>query len=665
MKTKKFMSVALISFSLVPAFVICIFFAVAIGIKDEKQSRELIASQGRLETQNVKDFFDDSFNMLYTINDVLNAKNLVYDYDKLTHIGQGRSKEAKNIDRNIINNIMLQNKAVKRVSIVNANNMVVASSNQRIENRKALLENKYVEVVKQNKTVVSRVFSDIYENGEKCFIVAIPLIDENNEYLGFVMASIDLEYTTKNVIHTKFFETGTIIVFDDGNNPVIAEENLITPVTIRTMFNKIMRLGEQAGTFSLKQGRNDYIIKFEQMPKTGWTVACFANKADFRQPLGVIVFYLLSIGIIFFLVVLLFSMLIEKWFTTPLEKLVICLHHMDKGDYETRIPYLGKNEFSEIGNAFNKLMTRIAQDNKELAIKEERYRIANEQSNSIIFEYNVEQGGVTCSANACEFAEYPAFTDNFPDSLETLEIIHKDDTNEFSRLFASMSQGKRRGNMEIRMRIYKGDYHWFNLTLTTIADSKTFKPLRIVGKLTDIDEEKRLTENLTFKAERDPLTGIYNKLATQTGISQRISERKHDLYYAFIVMDIDCFKSVNDNYGHQKGDQVLVDVAKAIMSQIRDNDIAGRVGGDEFMVMLSEMPSKEAIAKKVESVLDAVRQIALDEEANKYVTSSIGVAICPKDGATFSQLYANADAALYECKKMGKNGYKFFDDIPE
>ncbi|MEG2206461.1 MAG: hypothetical protein RRY03_07280, partial [Oscillospiraceae bacterium] len=74
--------------------------------------------------------------------------------------------------------------------------------------------------------------------------------------------------------------------------------------------------------------------------------------------------------------------------------------------------------------------------------------------------------------------------------------------------------------MELRICTYRNEYHWFSLLLTTILDTTTFKPLRVVGKLTDIDEEKKITANLTFKAERDPLTSIYNKSTTQSIISQ-------------------------------------------------------------------------------------------------------------------------------------------------
>ncbi|MEG0616097.1 MAG: diguanylate cyclase [Oscillospiraceae bacterium] len=662
MKKKKHLSRTLVLFSLIPALVITAAFIVINIITKTQLVKDKISTAAKLDIANVESFFADMHGDIGMLCELTNphlmlsgAQNgalAVPDDDTMDTISSAHTS---------LSAWVKHNPNVNRISVITEDNKVLVSSNEIIEGQKSSIDEKYLSRLSRGEYIVTRLFNDEYANNARSFIIAQPLTS-NNKYIGFIMMSIKADAINALLGNSNLFASGIVEVLDIGNNLVGSSSNEIKdgdPLQIQ--LNQQLNIHiEPIGSFKYKDGIDKRIAYYSRMHDTGWTVLYTASQNEFSSTILQTSIYSLIVIAIFAVIIMTLRQLVKFRLISPLNHLLDYLQQMNAGDYKSRIPYLGANEFSDIGSAFNNLMTKIEQDNRELTIKEERYRIANEQSNSIIFEYNVETDGFSCSANACEFANYPAFTHNFPESLIELQVLHSEDCAQFMRLLAAMRHGRRTGAMELRMRTYRDEYHWFSLLLTTITDTATFKPLRVIGKLTDIDEEKKMTANLTFKAERDPLTSIYNKSTTQSMITQKLSEREQDLFYALIVMDIDDFKHVNDGYGHQKGDSVLMDVASALMSQLRNDDVVGRIGGDEFMILLSAMPSREAVATKTTRLLCALRAIPLDEANGEYISASMGIALCPQDGTGFNQLYASADNALYVRKNAGKDGFSFY-----
>lgn len=155
-------------------------------------------------------------------------------------------------------------------------------------------------------------------------------------------------------------------------------------------------------------------------------------------------------------------------------------------------------------------------------------------------------------------------------------------------------------------------------------------------------------------AQMDPLTNVYNKEATQKLIDQKLEDNQE---HCFLILDIDDFKSVNDNYGHFVGDKVLIQLAQLFKTHFRQNDIVGRIGGDEFIVFINDQAIGE---KRVQDLIEKVNQMHIDELENFQLSISVGIAYAPSQGTTFQELYRNADHALYQRKRTGKNGYNFY-----
>ena len=162
-------------------------------------------------------------------------------------------------------------------------------------------------------------------------------------------------------------------------------------------------------------------------------------------------------------------------------------------------------------------------------------------------------------------------------------------------------------------------------------------------------------------AERDSLTELYNRINFEKRVSKEllkgVSQNKSR---AFIMIDVDNFKQVNDSFGHDFGDIVLRAVAKILRSSFSEEDIIGRLGGDEFAVFLSKASSKKVILEQIQKVCAKISTTFENKGEKVSISCSIGVVYTPEEGKEFQILYEKADDALYQAKHAGKNQYKIF-----
>lgn len=188
---------------------------------------------------------------------------------------------------------------------------------------------------------------------------------------------------------------------------------------------------------------------------------------------------------------------------------------------------------------------------------------------------------------------------------------------------------------------------------------------RILGRLwiyEDITQERQTAQQLLYLAERDPLTGLYNRHRFQEQLESLIANcLRCQGKFAVLYFDLDDFKYINDTYGHSAGDTVLVRAAGEISSIIRQIEIFARLGGDEFAI-LSLIQPDEDINALPSRIVTAIASIPLRfQGTNLRLTSSLGVAIFPEHGETTEDLIAHADTAMYQAKTQGKNTWAIYD----
>ena len=179
----------------------------------------------------------------------------------------------------------------------------------------------------------------------------------------------------------------------------------------------------------------------------------------------------------------------------------------------------------------------------------------------------------------------------------------------------------------------------------------------IVALINDVTEKELLKLELEKRAQVDPLTELLNKSTTKELIEMRLAAgNRSGKHGALMMIDVDDFKTVNDRYGHAVGDHVLTEIARVIRNSFRGADVAGRVGGDEFMVFAQDIESEEAalhMAERVDTQIGSIPDLP-------DVSLSIGIAFFPSHGKSFEELYKAADAALYQVKRSGKAACRLY-----
>ena len=225
-------------------------------------------------------------------------------------------------------------------------------------------------------------------------------------------------------------------------------------------------------------------------------------------------------------------------------------------------------------------------------------------------------------------------------------------------MLAEYYRGHRTDSIEFRQLMENGRMRWLRLSvdLMEYPDSSDVEAILMYE---NIDDKKRSELKTIERAETDPLTGVLNRATFAVRANQIISQSKAGTHHALLMLDIDSFKQVNDIFGHGAGDRVLTDIADLLTRSSRKEDLVGRLGGDEFLLFLTDIPSEAAVAAKARQLCELTRR---EFSVNVHISSSIGVAVYPQDGEGFEALYKTADTVLYRVKDSGKNGYAFVHD---
>lgn len=213
---------------------------------------------------------------------------------------------------------------------------------------------------------------------------------------------------------------------------------------------------------------------------------------------------------------------------------------------------------------------------------------------------------------------------------------------------------------EFRLIQSDGEEVWYFCRCSVLYDAEE-TPVRIIGKLTDITRHKLQIDELSHLAQRDQLTGLYNKTATESRIKETLKMRRlHDDKCVLMIVDIDNFKNINDRLGHLYGDAVLTQLAEHLKQLFRSDDVVGRVGGDEFFVFLKSYRTIDVVQAKAREICALFHKTYSEGDTFVTISASIGIALCPEDGMDFGELYKKADAALYDAKAAGKNTFSFY-----
>ena len=221
-------------------------------------------------------------------------------------------------------------------------------------------------------------------------------------------------------------------------------------------------------------------------------------------------------------------------------------------------------------------------------------------------------------------------------------------------------------NGEVINRRKDGEVYSEHLTISTVADEDG-QPLRFVALFSDITEKKQQEKRLLQIAHYDALTGLPNRVLLSDRLRQAMAHtHRTEQPLAVLFLDLDGFKAVNDQHGHEAGDQLLIELAQRMRKALRENDTLSRIGGDEFVAVLTGITSANGCTPLLDRLIHCAAQPFDFHGHSMRVSASVGVTVYPQsDDVDAEQLMRQADQAMYQAKVSGKNRYHFFDTLQD
>lgn len=371
-------------------------------------------------------------------------------------------------------------------------------------------------------------------------------------------------------------------------------------------------------------------------------------------------------------VVALLVLILVYWLMTrPLAQLSGRLHRITPGD-GGRVAVANLHRGDEIGqlsgdiNALLNTVEAMLEEERQLRHRveqlETRFRGIFEDSSAGIFL--VRENGLLITANPA-FFRLTGLDETQPASngqTNLLEPVFMDALEAGSLIqLAALTGRPHSADLRLRQTTTDGRERWVHCIFSPA--SRTQQTATVEGVIYDVTERKRAEQRSREMAETDTLTGLSNRQAVEEAMQSLINQRGlGDNRFAVLLIDLDRFKYINDTFGHDAGDRVLIAIAQRLRKLVRDSDLVARIGGDEFLLLLNHAGKLQMVQRIAQKILDA-QQVPIEVQTGvlETVGMSIGIALYPEHGDNPLSLRKHADQAMYQVKHSGKNRFAIYD----
>lgn len=296
--------------------------------------------------------------------------------------------------------------------------------------------------------------------------------------------------------------------------------------------------------------------------------------------------------------------------------------------------------------------------NRKLLLEQEKYKILLNHSGGVIWEYDIRTDTLKKTDKNSGFYYGSDYIENYTTYTIENNIIYSEDIGKYNEFCHHLKTEKKEIRSMFRAKDISDEYVWFEIFGITLYENNA--AITIIGTTTNIDRRQKEYQQLKQHAEEDPLTKLYNRVAAESKINSIITNSEFNHIHAFCMIDIDNFKSLNDNLGHTFGDAVLIEFSSRLNILLSTNDFAFRMGGDEFAVFLNNIPSIEYAENICNKICSLFNELLLGKDNSCDISGSIGISLYPNHGTSFDELFAMADIALYHSKDLGKDCYTLY-----
>lgn len=373
--------------------------------------------------------------------------------------------------------------------------------------------------------------------------------------------------------------------------------------------------------------------------------------ADTLIASGLVSFILMVVGIS---IALLFSQSLVR----PLEKLQSFALKIKQGDFDVAPPQKSYREINQLsqsmvdmGQAISEKVSRLLLSGKVFDNAAEAIVITD--SNIRIIDVNPAFSRITGYSREEAIGHNPNLMNSG---------VHR--ASFYENLWADLNQ-KGQWSGEIWDRRKSGEIFPKKLSISSVVgDDGSVQ--NYVGVFSDISDVKAAEDKLIHQTLHDNMTGLPNRILYRDRLMQAIAQaRRNDTKLAIFFLDVDHFKVINDAHGHWMGDSILKQIAKRLKSCLRESDTIARMGADEFAIIMNNPQQTSNVEELARLMNEAIETPLKIKDLDILLSASIGISIYPQDGQDHDSLTNNADAAMFECKKENRGGYRFFTSLTE
>lgn len=558
--------------------------------------------------------------------------------------------------------------------------------------------------VRESQMTMREIFSGIefYSPSQSLAAFFVVPVMEGKRQLGSL--AVQLTHDTLHKLTSDYSglgETGEVVIAQRSDSDAV----IVAP--LRTSNEKLpLKVQKESGValFDALSGekgvgiRKDYrgvevLAAWDYLPRLQWGVVAKIDAAEAFRPIRLM--HQWSNAMLLSIIALagLVALWLGRSIVQPVKSLTMVSGEIADGNLGKRIPFRKANdELSDLTRSFNQ-MAESLQKSQEALLSERRglaeaikQRTADLEKTNVHLLQEIAEHGAAKEELLLAQTVYHSMTQGVVVSDSENRIISVNPS--YSRItgFSSNELAGRKPGFnksgyhdeifyrdmwqtilreghwegEIWDRRKNGEVFPAWLAINAVRD-KHGSFSRYIGVLSDISEQKKAQETIYLQANYDELTLLPNRRLFLDRLDQEIKKaRRGQTQVALIFVDLDNFKEINDSYGHELGDKLLKETAQRIQTCVREVDTVARLGGDEFTVVLPYVRSNREADRVAQKIVDSLSAPFNLGEDQGYVSASIGITVFPFDGDSSVALLRNADQAMYEAKRLGKNRFSYY-----
>ena len=577
----------------------------------------------------------------------------------LAQSGQGDDAKAKL--SLIAENIADRNSGFKNLVITDDSGNIVFESEETQGMKESFFGFEEIEDLQVGNVKMSGIYINNEDYGADIFFVA-KAIDKDglNIKNGYAIEVVDLSRINEILAQSTYGEGKGYLAVTDGYNCVLNYEGNkvqkiddISDSGIRDVLKSTVKPSSKENinyNVGSKLGCYNY---FTGASTSNWKwVSVYPGNMSMSQ---IIIPVAISLGVMVLLAVIcaLLGILITKSIVNPMNEMVKVAREIQDGDRDKRLDIKAHNEFKDISELFNNMLD-------DVSMSEELHRTISDISDNMLFEWDFHKETMYVSDNFKEKFDIDPSEAQLANGKFLDKIMSEDYVEVYKRDISTLLKNRTGHSGEYQMTTRNGSLLWFSIRALCVTD-RLGEPLRVIGVVTDIDSEKKLELQLSERASYDFLSQLYNRSTFERELKSEIERSAHSKV-AVLFIDVDDFKFINDRFGHSVGDEVIKYVAGCIKQRVKGSGFAGRFGGDEFVLCITDPKQIEEIESLSLDLIDELYEGYHSELANVSINvkASIGIAFYPEHGDDSNKVVAAADEAMYFVKKNGKANYHIY-----